>query len=313
MTLTKNKQYITRGIKFKIFSLLMKLLAIKAPLLLPAQGRYIFRLYFINFICSQIKLKKLVVHIMSGYAKNLKLAIYIGGKSNPKEMDYWLGFYESDIQGLFKKFINKGSIVYDIGAYIGFCSLLAARLTGPHGRVYAFEPLAKNFKRLKLNILLNGMQDRIFWIANAVTDKADTAYWRCCKYDDCTHFMNMDFSQNFHSNGINTSSKETISLDEFVFQKGNPAPNFVKIDVEGEEARVIMGARRLLKEFKPVVICELHYKESALQVYEELTRLGYRFIDLKGNRPPADNFNYGHIIAWHREREFEDPISCYQR
>ena len=71
----------------------------------------------------------------------LKGKKWIVGSSNH---GCWLGTYEFAKQRLFSETIREGSIVYDIGAHLGFYALLASVLVGPKGRVVAFEPLTKN-------------------------------------------------------------------------------------------------------------------------------------------------------------------------
>jgi FkbM family methyltransferase len=240
-----------------------------------------------------------VFNVVSGYGKNLKMALRLGDKLSPAETHYWLGFNELHVQRMFVKVIKKGFITYDIGAYIGFYSLLTGRLSGPCGKVYAFEPLPNNIERLKLHILLNNMQDRIFCIPKAVTDKTGRAICHYLGYDDMSRFVNIDYSEEGHLTKESLVA-ETISLDEFVFHQGYPAANLIKIDVEGAELKVLLGARRLLEEFKPVIICELHSTELAVQVYEELARLGYRLEDLK-RRAKSFIPNRCHIVAWPKE------------
>ena len=240
--------------------------------------------------------KDSVVDIVGGYGKSLKMILRIGDKANPQNIYYWLGLHELDTQRLFTKLVKPGFVIYDIGAYIGFFSLLAGRLSGPNGRVYAFEPLPDNIERIKLHISLNGMEDVVFCIPKAVFDKTNNVPY----YD----FGRNDWGR--IDEAISSTEKyplvpraivETISLDEFVFRKGNPAPNLIKIDVEGREGKVLAGARQLLKKFKPIIICEVHFPEAAKQVYEELSCLGYEFKDMREKKLNHVSSYCGHIIA----------------
>jgi hypothetical protein len=78
-----------------------------------------------------------------------------------------------------------------------------------------------------------------------------------------------------------TTELNTITLDDFV--KTNPLPDFIKIDVEDEEAKVLRGARSILCERKAVLCCELHSEQSAREVGEILAEYGYRVTDLHGH------------------------------
>lgn len=219
------------------------------------------------------------------------MALRIGDKSNAQDTYYWLGLVELAIQRLFTKLIKAGFVVYDIGAYSGFHSLLAARLAGSTGRVYAFEPALLNIERLKLNISLNEMQGRVFCIPKAVIDKITKSWFRNTGRDDWNQLIVIDSPESSNYNKGDFLA-DTISLDEFVFQENNPAPDLIKIDVEAQEEKVLEGARGLLKKYKPIVICEFHSHELKIKTSAILTRLGYRIKYVKGAEA-----KYGHIIA----------------
>jgi hypothetical protein len=68
---------------------------------------------------------------------------------------YWLGSYEADKQPRFASVIRPGDIVFDIGAHVGFYSLLASKMVGPQGRVFAFEPVQRNLYYLHRHLQLN--------------------------------------------------------------------------------------------------------------------------------------------------------------
>src|SRR5258708_40084915 len=67
----------------------------------------------------------------------------------------WLGSYEQPAQQIFRKLIHEGSVVYDIGANVGFFTLLASKLSGRSGKVYAFEPVSQNRQMLQSHLELN--------------------------------------------------------------------------------------------------------------------------------------------------------------
>ncbi len=291
------------SVKSRISALLINPLLVRW-ITLFSPHRFVIRFYLSSLISSSILPEEPVVKVASGYGRNLKMSLRIGDKLNPQETHYWFGFYELDVQRLFTKIVRTGSIVYDVGGYIGFYSLLAGRLTGSSGRVYAFEPFPKNIERLKLHILLNKMQDRVFCIPKAVSDKTGKALYRDLGRDDYACFVDVESYEDNHLTKASTIV-DTISLDEFVFREDHLAPNLIKIDVEGGELKVLLGAQRLLKEFKPVIICELHSHGSAIQgqaiqVCKELTRLGYRLKDLRRRVMPFIP-NHGSIVAWPKE------------
>src|SRR5574341_673203 len=71
----------------------------------------------------------------------------------------WLGSYEYDKQKRFVREIKKGDVVYDIGAHVGFYTLLASELVGPSGQVIAFEPLPRNLGYLHRHLALNSCKN----------------------------------------------------------------------------------------------------------------------------------------------------------
>jgi hypothetical protein len=85
------------------------------------------------------------------------------------DKDYWLGTYEPDLQSAMHKLIPAEAVVYDVGANIGYVSLLLARSAGEKGKVYAFEALPSNVDQLRRNVELNGMGARITVVPKAVT------------------------------------------------------------------------------------------------------------------------------------------------
>jgi len=258
--------------------------------------RFIIRLYFSSFLNHQPLPENSVFSIISGYGKGLKMCLRIGDKSNAQDTYYWLGLAELAIQRLFAKFIKPGFVVYDVGAYAGFYSLLAGRLVGLAGRVYAFEPSLLNVERLKLNISLNRMQDTVFCIPKAVIDKTTKSWCRNFGRDDWNQLIDTDSCEGNPSNRTGFLV-DTISLDEFVFQENNPPPDLIKIDVEAQEEKVLEGARRLLKEYKSIIICEFHTQELKIKICARLTHLGYRIKYARGAKA-----KYGHIFAYFEEQ-----------
>ncbi len=70
------------------------------------------------------------------------------------EKDYWLGTYEPELQAVLADLVQPGMVAYDVGANIGYISLLLARRVGEAGKVFAFEALPANLERLRLNLAL---------------------------------------------------------------------------------------------------------------------------------------------------------------
>ncbi len=84
---------------------------------------------------------------------------------------YWLGIYEHRKQAVFEQAVTRGSIVFDIGAHVGFYTLLAADLVGPEGQVFAFEPVPRNLCYLRKHLRLNSI-DNVTVMDMAVADSS---------------------------------------------------------------------------------------------------------------------------------------------
>ncbi len=199
------------------------------------------------------------------------------------EKDYWLGTYEPDLQQAVTDLVKPGMVAYDVGANVGYITLLLARATGDEGQVVAFEALPSNLERLRANIHLNYLDDRVQVVAAAVINAGGPVRFLVGPSDDMGKAEGSAGRQ-----GISYGSDITvmgISLDEFVYRQGGPVPNVVKMDIEGGEVLAMPGMTRLLTEARPVVLLELHGSQAALEVWNLLGRAGYRVSRMQPGYP----------------------------
>ncbi len=111
-----------------------------------------------------------VLEVQMGLLAGSKLRLYPRSESG-----YYLGEHEPDLQQVLPRYLKPGMTVFDIGANIGFFAIAAANLVGPTGRVVAFEPNPAVVARLKENVELNGLADRVKIEQSAVGDFDGTA------------------------------------------------------------------------------------------------------------------------------------------
>lgn len=152
-----------------------------------------------------------------------------------------------------KKNIKKGSIVIDLGAYIGYYTLLFAKLVGNKGKVFAFEPEPDNFRILKKNVEINGYQN-IILENRAVSDTNEKKNL----YISNGPSMHALFPSRFATEKY--IQVKTIRLDDY-FKNNNLKDeiSFIKIDVEGSELGAIQGGSSLLDENKNLtILIEFH-------------------------------------------------------
>ena len=202
------------------------------------------------------------VTIAAGTVKGLKIILDL-----QSEKDFWLGTYEFDLQTAAQKYIQPGDVVYDVGANIGYISLLCSKLCGKNGKVVAFEALPANVDRLSKNVLINGLESQITVVHAAVIDSVHPVTF-------LTH-QSGAMGKALGSAGRNEKYKGRITvpglaLDAFVYEENHSPPDVIKLDIEGGEGSALAGMSRLISESKPVLLIELHGEEAARQVWSKL-------------------------------------------
>ena len=159
--------------------------------------------------------------------------------------------HEESTTELFKKVVKEGDVVVDLGANLGYFTLLAAKLVGRRGKVYAFEPEPTNYNYLLKNIELNGY-DNVLAIPKAASDKSGKVKLYICPYDSGHHTINQyggikAYKPDFAGDRKDFVEIETVTLDEFF--KGTKQPiSVIKMDVEGAEMLALSGMDRVVKE-----------------------------------------------------------------
>jgi FkbM family methyltransferase len=201
------------------------------------------------------------------------------------EKDYWLGTYEPELQAAVAELARPGMVAYDIGANIGYVTLLLARATGGSGRVYAFEALPDNVERLRANLALNQLESRVNVISGAVVDRAGPVEFLIGPSGGMGKAAGSVGRQGIAY--ARTQIVLGIVLDEYIFENDHPAPQIVKIDIEGGEVLALPGMRRVLAEARPLVLLELHGPEAARRTWEILVSAGYRICRMAPGYPAA--------------------------
>jgi len=183
--------------------------------------------------------------------------------------------YEEATTRLFNRLLQPGMIAVDIGAHVGYFTLLAAKRVGPVGTVLAFEPDADNHAALLKNIAMNNYQN-ITVARQAVSDREGYAQLHLTQTGSGRHSM---FHHGLPERG--SVDIETTTLDATLEELGWPHVDLIKIDVEGAEVSVLNGMAQLLEsQTAPDVIVEfmpelLHNAGvTPQQFFDKLTSLG---------------------------------------
>ncbi|MBC8509252.1 MAG: FkbM family methyltransferase [Anaerolineales bacterium] len=215
------------------------------------------------------------------------------------EKDYWLGTYETELQAAIRKFVKPSWTACDVGANIGYISLLLAQAIGKKGTVFSFEALPSNIERLQANVTLNGLDSSVQVIHGAVGAASAPVKFLIGPSGAMGKVKGSAGRTNGHVDSIDVPG---YSLDEFVYRDGNPSPQIVKMDIEGGEVLALPGMKRLLSEARPLIFLELHGPESAQVAWETFVNAGYRIALMKSNYPEVpsvDDLDWkSYIIAF---------------
>lgn len=178
---------------------------------------------------------------------------------------------------LVKKEIKNGDIVLDIGANIGYFSLIFSQIVGASGRVIAFEPDPNNFALLRKNVEINNLKN-LTLIQKAVSNVSKPISFYLCDYNHAQHRI-------YPSSRCNeTITVESTTIDEYISGKEfYNKINFVKMDVEGAEYDVLEGMEKTLKSNPTLkILCEFSPKqirEHGLKpedILKQLLRYGFK-------------------------------------
>jgi FkbM family methyltransferase len=186
------------------------------------------------------------------------------------------GFSEKHVTDYFKSHIKPGMTVVDIGANIGYYTLLFARLVGQKGRVYAFEPEPTNIRYLKHNLELNDC-DNVILIEKAVSNRCGTTQLFLSPDNPGGHALSPAAGEKAVDVGV-------VTLDSVL---GDREVDFIKMDIEGHEYFAIQGMRRLLSrsratrlvmEYSPPMLREGDV--DAQKMLKLLAETGFHFFSI---------------------------------
>ncbi|MFC1485563.1 FkbM family methyltransferase [Candidatus Latescibacterota bacterium] len=217
------------------------------------------------------------------WIRGLKIKIYPGNEIH--EALYLSGLYEPNTMLVLQKLLSPGDTFFDVGANIGCFSLYAARIVGSKGRVFAFEPSFREYKRLTENVKLNKLQN-VKTINAALSDsESKTKLNIACE----RHSGHNTLGENFIYKGVEsvaTEEVDTITIDKFVYTRSLGKIDMIKLDIEGWEYKALTGAQEVLKKYRPALIVEVIEKtlydnrNPISQLEPFLSNLGYSFYEI---------------------------------
>ena len=184
---------------------------------------------------------------------------------------------EPDQTAAFVAELKAGHTIFDIGANVGYYTVLASRLVGPEGLVAAFEPVMRNMAYLQQHIELNDVTNALAF-PFAISDRAGLASFNTGS-DSAMGMLDPE--------GKGNILVPTISLDEITDQLG-VLPDVLKIDVEGAEMAVLAGATKVIQEAQPIIFISTHSPELRKSCLELLDGLGYEVTPLCSFEDPHE-------------------------
>jgi len=211
------------------------------------------------------------VYSTSGNGEDIQVDIPLNLKLIVKSDDIGVGIpliskgtYEPLQTKLFLETLKDGDVFFDIGANIGYYSMLASSKVKNTGKVYSFEPDINNISILEKNIELNNISN-IKIIKKAISDKTGFVNFKSSDISKGDSAI----SKNEDKNNISVPS---VTLDDFDSQVG-VYPNIIKLDVEGAEIMALKGASGLFRHVKQPIGLFIEYNPQSLKQVSQVDPL----------------------------------------
>ncbi len=196
----------------------------------------------------------------------------------------YLGLVEPEQSLAIANLLHPGCVFYDIGANVGYYTVIAARIVGDRGIVVAVEPDIRNITYLRRHLSINRLTN-VSIVTAACSDGAGI-----CSFATGSTFATGHIVKPHESCAPRQATiVPTISLDQLV-ASAKAHPDVIKIDVEGAELSVLQGASRLLASRFPTVLLSVHSDDLREQSIEFLSGFGYTCKPLQADQRSASEF-----------------------
>jgi len=212
---------------------------------------------------------------------------------------YLQKIYEPYVSNYIRNTLKEGDVFIDIGANVGIYTLLAARITGTQGRVYAFEPEEENFRTLRENVKRNNLhtvlcvqkalsntEGTMTFYVNPLNDGGGGLVHSGTYYDDKKAWSKKQIQKRFPDVEL-TKKVAVVSFDAFAKEHNLTNVFLIKIDVEGGELLVLEGMQDMLEQkCAPRIICEVSEKGEQIRALVEKHGYAVYTLDENGNTYP---------------------------
>lgn len=196
----------------------------------------------------------------------------------------YFNLVEPEQTSVFVENLSEGGVFFDVGANVGYYTVLGSRLVGEKGLVVAFEPVPRNLAHLYNHVALNYLEN-VKIIPSACSDEISLAAFSAGPNNAMGHLTNENNSET-ETRVKNLMLVPTVTLDA-VAERLAVLPNVLKIDVEGAELSVLHGAGERVLPAKPKIFLSLHSEKLRTDCLEYLEKFGYQFEPLGEDKTNA--------------------------
>ena len=211
------------------------------------------------------------------YKKRLQDSFYmlLNPTEHIQQQLFWYGYYEKESGDLLKKIIKPGDMFLDLGANIGYFSLLVAN-NSPSVKVISFEPVAGLFQNMNDNISLNNIKN--ISTINAAVGEISEEKELFVSAPDNLGMSSFHQPENFSGK---TERVKVVTMDDWFETSGLPKIDIIKLDIEGSELGALKGMKEVLQEQKPVLIVEINTETLSMfnlkpsDIYDHLKQLHF--------------------------------------
>lgn len=185
------------------------------------------------------------------------------------------GVFEPESTAVVNKLVKIGDVVLDVGANIGYYTVIMSKLVGPQGKVLCFEPTDHFGKVLKKNLEYNNILN-VELIALGLSNKEQRMDIQIGASSASLH--SLEKNDNSHSESI-----KLVTLDGFIEKHPLDRIDFVKIDIDGHEPLFLEGAWKTLEKFTPIILLEVshhHYLKAGYTAWDFYNSLKHKHYNI---------------------------------
>ncbi len=219
--------------------------------------------------------------------------------------------YEPNQTKIVKKYVHEGDVVIDVGAHVGYYTLLMAQLVGKNGKVYSFEPDPVNFELLKKSVEINGFENVVL-IQKAVSDTTEKIKLFLGDNDSAINRI-YDAKLGDAKKSIDV---ESVTIDEY-FKENDKLFNFIKIDSEGSEAKIINGMEKFLTKNRKLIMMTEFFPflikksgDEPKQYLKSLENSGFELYNILDDNKETNKINSESFLKIEPDSEYCTNLLC---